>query len=70
MYKYIYSLIFIIYIYIYIYTKIYIYTTQVEVLRRLRQLQQDGQQQEEGAVLLDALLITINGIAAGMRNTG
>ena len=36
---------------------------QVEVLRRLRQ---DG----TNAALRDALLISINGIAAGMRNTG
>ncbi|KAJ7296741.1 hypothetical protein O6H91_15G022500 [Diphasiastrum complanatum] len=36
---------------------------QVEVLRRLRQ-------DETNEKLRDALLITINGIAAGMRNTG
>ncbi|KAL2652891.1 hypothetical protein R1flu_021019 [Riccia fluitans] len=36
---------------------------QVEVLRRLRQ-------DENNPKLRDALLITINGIAAGMRNTG
>ncbi|XP_024533989.1 phosphoenolpyruvate carboxylase 4 [Selaginella moellendorffii] len=36
---------------------------QVEVLRRLRQ-------DENNQKLRDALLITINGIAAGMRNTG
>lgn len=36
---------------------------QVEVLRRLRQ-------DESNPKLRDALLITINGIAAGMRNTG
>ncbi|EEE53734.1 hypothetical protein OsJ_00085 [Oryza sativa Japonica Group] len=36
---------------------------QVEVLRRLRQ-------DDDNRKLRDALLITINGIAAGMRNTG
>jgi phosphoenolpyruvate carboxylase len=36
---------------------------QIEILRRLR----SGGRDEE---LLDALLITVNGIAAGMRNTG
>lgn len=36
---------------------------QVEVLRRLRQ---DSQNMR----LRDALLVSINGIAAGMRNTG
>ncbi|KAG9450060.1 hypothetical protein H6P81_010025 [Aristolochia fimbriata] len=36
---------------------------QVEILRRLRQDQDNNR-------LRDALLITINGIAAGMRNTG
>ena len=36
---------------------------QVELLRRLRSDQVDQR-------LRDALLVTINGIAAGMRNTG
>lgn len=36
---------------------------QTEVLRRLRQ-------DPKSAKLRDALLITINGISAGMRNTG
>src|SRR5213594_1603807 len=37
---------------------------QIEILRRLRSKKGDDQR------LHDALLITINGIAAGMRNTG
>jgi phosphoenolpyruvate carboxylase len=36
---------------------------QVEILRRLRQ-------DPHNTALRDALLISINGIAAGMRNTG
>jgi phosphoenolpyruvate carboxylase len=36
---------------------------QVEILRRLRQ-------DASNPKLRDALFITINGIAAGMRNTG
>lgn len=36
---------------------------QVEILKRLRQ-------DESNQKLRDALLITINGIASGMRNTG
>jgi phosphoenolpyruvate carboxylase len=36
---------------------------QVELLRRLRDTGEDGR-------IRDALLVTINGIAAGMRNTG
>jgi phosphoenolpyruvate carboxylase len=38
-------------------------TTQIEVLKRLRK---DPNNQR----LRDALLVSINGIAAGMRNTG
>jgi phosphoenolpyruvate carboxylase len=38
--------------------------TQIEILRRLRSGKEDDPR------LHDALLITINGIAAGMRNTG
>jgi phosphoenolpyruvate carboxylase len=38
-------------------------TPQVEILRRLRM-------DPENQRLRDALLISINGIAAGMRNTG
>ena len=36
---------------------------QVELLRRLRESGED-------AALFDAFVITVNGIAAGMRNTG
>ena len=39
------------------------YWSQVEIIRRLRQ--DPGNQR-----LRDAMLISINGIAAGMRNTG
>ena len=38
-------------------------TLQVEILRRLREDPDDSQ-------LRDALMVTINGIASGMRNTG
>jgi phosphoenolpyruvate carboxylase len=48
---------------------------QVELLRRLRASQEglgdaDGSESEEVASLRRALMVTINGIAAGMRNTG
>lgn len=42
---------------------------QAEVLRRLRAAQNSGGNQDN-SILLDTLVITINGIAAGMRNTG
>lgn len=44
---------------------------QVELLRRLRGLRAlDGADTPEAETLRRALLVTINGIAAGMRNTG
>jgi phosphoenolpyruvate carboxylase len=43
---------------------------QVELLRRLRGLSGQQMESEEGQWLRRALLVTINGIAAGMRNTG
>ena len=46
---------------------------QVELLRRLRavSLPDGGQEESDEVVLLRrALLVTINGVAAGMRNTG
>ncbi len=41
---------------------------QVELLRRVRNLESAGQSVPEG--LQRALLVTVNGVAAGMRNTG
>ena len=41
---------------------------QADLLRRLRQARQDGLTDPQE--LVDALVITVNGIAAGMRNTG
>lgn len=45
---------------------------QAELLRRLREKREknDGTPDEEELILQDALLITINGIANGMRNSG
>ncbi|MNI11007.1 Phosphoenolpyruvate carboxylase [compost metagenome] len=40
---------------------------QVELLAELRQLREDN---EDDAILLREVLLTINGIAAGLRNTG
>ncbi len=40
---------------------------QVALLRRLRQLPEDSPDAEE---LLQAIFITINGIASGLKNTG
>jgi phosphoenolpyruvate carboxylase len=41
---------------------------QVEMLRRLRRLPDPDS--SEAAALLDVILLTINGIAAGLKNTG
>ncbi len=41
---------------------------QIELLKRLRALPEDAQAPR--AELLDAMVVTINGIAAGLRNTG
>jgi phosphoenolpyruvate carboxylase len=43
---------------------------QVELLRRLRSAEKRDADESETAWLRRALLVTINGIAAGMRNTG
>jgi phosphoenolpyruvate carboxylase len=50
---------------------------QVELLRRLRQrpaprpgVEQSGRETADLMQLRRALLVTINGVAAGMRNTG
>jgi phosphoenolpyruvate carboxylase len=43
---------------------------QVELLARLRQAQRRGRSEKMQERLLYAILLTINGIAAGMRNTG
>jgi phosphoenolpyruvate carboxylase len=43
---------------------------QVELLRRLRSAEQSDLEDPETDTLRRALLVTINGIAAGMRNTG
>ena len=43
--------------------------TQVEVMRRLRQLE-DGEAPELQTALEQALMVSIGGIAAGLRNTG
>ncbi|HWQ31366.1 MAG TPA: phosphoenolpyruvate carboxylase [Blastocatellia bacterium] len=43
---------------------------QVELLARLRRTEREGTERSEQDKLLYAILLTINGIAAGMRNTG
>jgi phosphoenolpyruvate carboxylase len=43
---------------------------QAEVLKRLRNAANDKLSDQERAMLQDTLLITINGVANGMRNSG
>jgi phosphoenolpyruvate carboxylase len=43
---------------------------QVEMLRRLRALPEDQQDSPEAEALREVITLTINGIAAGLRNTG
>jgi len=43
---------------------------QVEMLRRLRALPPENQESPEATALRDVVVLTINGIAAGLRNTG
>jgi phosphoenolpyruvate carboxylase len=43
---------------------------QVETLRRLRSFPEEQQDSAEAEALREVIILTINGIAAGMRNTG
>jgi len=43
---------------------------QAELLKRLRSMDENGEESEEKTLLSNALLVSINGIAQGLRNSG
>lgn len=43
---------------------------QAELLKRLRSMDENGKESEEKTLLSNALLVSINGIAQGLRNSG
>jgi phosphoenolpyruvate carboxylase len=44
--------------------------TQIELMRRWRSLDEDARASDEGALLRQALFVSINGIAGAMQSTG